>query len=336
MNVNDINSWSNIFKGGFLISIAMTAVFMAQNAALIGEPLIASAIAFDLIITLPVAYWFFIRKTKISRLTVAEVFLLGIVLASFILPAENRQLLDYFKQFAVPTVELGFLAYAGYIIRRARKKYQSLDRNGKDFLEKLRETLAAEFPSKLLAKAVTFEIAGIYYAVFSWKTKRGAKTYTYHKQNGVAALLVVFAFLAAVEILVTHLLVAQWSAVAAWILTAFGAYFLFQLSAHGKAVFLRPIEIVGNKLFVRCGLLGDVEIDTSDIASIGVSATGFQLENHETKLAPLGGFTPCNLKISLKNDAVLNAAYGRRKSFKTIFLSVDEAEIFKAEIEKMR
>jgi hypothetical protein len=138
----------------------------------------------------------------------------------------------------------------------------------------------------------------------------------------------------AVETFVLHILIAKWSMIAAWILTAFSIYFLFQIFAHGKAIFLRPVEIAGDKLFIRCGLLGDAEIELANIASIEQIAPSFTPADGEIKLSPLGDFSACNLKISLQTEAVLNGVYGKKKNFKAITLSVDEADIFRSEIEK--
>lgn len=334
MSVNFIDQITNILKAAFLLSIIVVSIVIAQTSILINQPLIATAITFDLVITLPFAYWFFIRKTKISKLTAAGIFTFGIIIAALILPADNRRFLTYLEYAVLPLIELGTLGYAGFIIYKSRKTYKSLIKKRKDFLIALRETLAAEFPNVILANAVSFEIAGFYYAFVGWKIKRGERFFTYHKTNGTAALLIVIGFLVAIETSVLHFLIITWNIYIAWILTALSIYFLFQIFAHGKAIFLRPMEISEDKLFIRCGFLGDAEIDLSNIASIDLIMPPSKLEDHEVKLTPLGDFTASNLKISLRNDAIFNGIYGRKKNFKTIFLTVDEKEKFKAEIEK--
>lgn len=334
MNVNYINLLTNILKAGFLLSIVLVSVFIAQNSALINQPVMATAVTFDLIITLPIAYWFFIRKTKIAKQTVTAFVLFGFIAASFILPENNRRFLEILKYYALPLMELGFLAYAGFLIYKARKTYRSLREKGSDFLETLRETLLKEFPNEFLGKAMAFEFAAFYYAFLNWKSKRGENVFTYHKQNGTVALLIVFGFVITVETFVLHILLVKWSVIVAWILTASSLYFLFQIFAHGKAIFLRPVVVAGDKLFVRCGLLGDAEIDLENIESVEKSAPPSETKEDSIKLAPLGDFTACNLKIDLRGEAVLNGVYGRRKNFKTIFLSVDNAEDFIEKIKK--
>ncbi len=334
MNVNIINLISNILKAALLLSILMVSVFIAQTSTLINQPLMANAVTFDLVITLPLAYWFFIRKTKISKLTAAGIFTFGIVIASSILPENNRSLLNYFLYFALPVVEFGVLIYAASVIYKSRKTYKTLYQIHKDFLVALRKTLAENFPNVILANAVSFEIAGFYYAFVGWKAKRGERFFTYHKTNGTVALLSVIGFLVFIETSVLHYLIAKWNVYFAWVLTALSIYFLFQLFAHGKAIFLRPIEIKKGKLLIRCGLFGDAEIDLVNIKSMDSVTPPFELEDQEVKLSPLGDFTAPNFKISLQNETVLNGVYGIKKNFKTIFLAIDERERFNKEIEK--
>lgn len=334
MNVNYTNQISNVLKAGVLLSIVIVSFSIARSSFIIMHPEIASAVAFDLTISLPTAYLIFIRKTKISKLTVVPLFIFGIIAASLILPADNRRFLDLLKFFALPAVELGIFAYVGFIVYKSRKTYQSLNQNRGDFLENLRETLINEFPIEAAANALTFEIAGIYYAFFAWKTKRGETFFTYHRKNGAAALLTLLIFIIAVETIVLHLLIAALSATAAWILTFFSAYFLFQIYAHSKAIFLRPIEISDEKIYIRCGLIGDARIDLENIESINYVAPTVEAGKDAVKLSPLGKFTACNLQIFLRDEAVLNGIYGKKKNFKTIFLAVDEIEKFKIAIEQ--
>jgi hypothetical protein len=334
MDVHYTNQISNCLKAAFLLSLVGVCFVLARSAFAASHTEIYSAITFDLTVTLPLAYLFFIRKTKITKLSTIGFFIFGIVFASFILPTENQKPLDYLKLFALPALEFGFLTYAGFIVFKSRKTYKSLDRNRRDFLENLRAALVKEFPSERAANALAFEIAGFYYAFFRWKTKRAANFYTYHKKNGAAFLLAAIAFLVAAETFVLHVLIADLSLMTAWILTAFSAYFLFQIFAHGKAIFLRPTEIAENKIFIRCGLLGDAVIDLKNVESVDFAAPLEKPHKQDVILSPLGKFTACNLKLSLKNQATLRGIYGKRKNFTTIFFTADEAENLKAEIEK--
>ncbi|MEP6925158.1 MAG: hypothetical protein ABI954_11885 [Pyrinomonadaceae bacterium] len=332
--MNNIFQVSNLLKASSLLSIIVVSFVIARSSLVISHPQVVIGITLDLTLTLPLAYLFFIRGTKISKLTAVPLFVFGIIFASFVLPADNQHFLNLLKLFALPVLELGVLAYVGFVVHKSRKTFQSLGQKRLDVLENLRETLVKEFPIKSAANALTYEIAGFYYALIGWKARRGANYFTYHEKNGVAAVLLVFGFLAAIETLILHILLAKWNGTLAWILTFLSIYFLFQLVAHGKAVFLRPIEIAEGKIFIRCGLLGDATVEIENIESVEITTQTFESEKGSVTLSPLGKLAPPNLKMCLRHEAVLNGIYGIKKKFKTILLTVDEAEKFQQTILK--
>lgn len=332
MNLNNIFDAINLLKLGILLSIIAVSFALAQSPLILIRPELATAITIDLTLTLPLAYLFFIRKTKISKLTAAGLFIFGTIFASFILPADNRNFLDLIKLFVLPVLELVILGYVGFVFYKSRQTYRSLSRKSGDVVEILRETLAKEFPLALAANVLTCEIAVIYYAFISWKAKRGENTFTYHKKSGIVALLSVVIFIVAVETLVVHILVALWSETFAWILTIISVYFLFQVFAHLKAVFQRPIEVIGDKIFLRYGIFGDLVVDLKNIEKIENSSAPFEKEKGTSKLALLGELEQHNLKIVLKDEAVLHGFYGIKTKVKTLYLFIDEIEYFRTAI----
>ncbi|MDQ3634141.1 MAG: hypothetical protein ACR2MD_07170 [Aridibacter sp.] len=52
MNMDFINQMTTILKAAFLLSIIMISIIIAQTSTLINQPLMATAITFDLTITL--------------------------------------------------------------------------------------------------------------------------------------------------------------------------------------------------------------------------------------------------------------------------------------------
>ncbi|MGI8495782.1 MAG: hypothetical protein ACR2L1_10810, partial [Pyrinomonadaceae bacterium] len=264
--------------------------------------------------------------------TAIPLFVFGLIFASVILP-ESNFLLNALKITVLPALELVGFGYAFFIIYKARKTYQSLGESDLDTMENLRETFCREFPMKSIGGALAFEISGFYYAFFSWRKKRGALFFTYYKNNGVLALLTVIIFLVTIETLILHFLVAGWSSTTAWILTIFSAYFIFQLFAHGKAIYLRPIKFTSDEIFIRCGLFGDTKIKLNEIEKVEIVNQSFEVNKEAVNFTPLGKFTQPNVKIVLRENATLNGFYGFRKNFKIIFLAIDEIERFKEKIE---
>ncbi|MEZ5344380.1 MAG: hypothetical protein R2681_02385 [Pyrinomonadaceae bacterium] len=334
MNAGSINILINTLKLSFLLLVVAVAVYFASFSVLINEPLIASAVTFDLLITLPIAYWLFIRKTKISTKTVPLLVSAGFLIAMIILPNDNRTLFNYFLYYALPFVEVGFLTYAGFLIYRSQKRFSSITEKKRDFSEKLRETLTKEFDHKFLAAALAFEISGIYYALVRWRIARTKDQFTYHRKNGIIALLVVFAFIVAAETLVFHFLISRWSVIAAWILTVSSLYLLFQIIAHTKAMIFRPIEITDDKLLLRCGLMGDAAIDLENIRSVSTAAPADKSEEADARLLPLGEIVKGNVMIQVENEERIIGIYGKIKPFRNLELYVDEADGFIAIVEK--
>ena len=330
--MNNISDAVNILKVGFLLSIVALSFAIARSSLILIHPEFATAITIDLTLTLPVAYLFFIRKSKISKLTAIGLFAFGVISASFILPAGNQNFLGWIKLFAFPALELGSLGYVGFIFYKSRKTFQSLNQKSGDALEILRETLIKEFPVVSAANALTFEIAVFYYAFISWKAKRGENTFTYHKKSGVIALLSVVIFIVAVETLIAHVLIALWSEIFAWILTVISVYFLFQLFAHLKAVLLRPLEVADDKIFLRYGIFGDAVIDLENIEEIENTSATFEKRKGTGKLALFDKLEQHNLKIVLKDEVILHGFYGIKTKVKTLYLFIDEIENFRTAI----
>lgn len=323
----------NATKASFLFAVVIMSLLVSRNSWLISHPQMPYAIVFDLTFTLPLAYLFFIRKARISKLTAIPVFVFGLFFASFILPSENS-LLHVLKMTVLPALEIGVLGFAGYTIFKARKTFQTLKTQDFDLMENLRQTLAREFPSPALGRAAAFEIAVFYYAFFKWRgEKRDENTFSYHREKGVSALISVFIFMILAETIVLHFLVANWSSVAAWILTALSAYFVFQIFAHFKAVLLRPIKLGENEISIRCGIIGDAKIGYAKIEKIELVNQPFDGEKDALKITAAIKMIAPNVKITLRDAEVYNGFYGFEKKFAAIFLVIDEAEKFKFAIE---
>lgn len=332
MDTINLNVLTNAIKTIFLFGILTTA-FIISHTSLIAHPQMSYAIAIDLTLTLPFAYLFFIRKTSVSKLTAIPVFIFGLFFASYILPQENS-LLHFLKLTVFPALEIGVLSFAGYAIFKARKTFQALKARNFDVLENLRQTLADVFPSPALGKAAAFEIAVFYYAFFKWRGEKPDKnTFTYHREKGVLALLAIFIFLILAETVALHFVIANWSVIAAWILTALSAYFAFQIFAHAKAVLFRPIELRESELFLRCGIIGDARIEYFAIEKVEIIQQQFPPNPDAIKMTAAGKLTAPNVKITLRDAGIFNGFYGFEKKIKTILLAVDESEKFKTALE---
>ena len=133
-------------------------------------------------------------------------------------------------------------------------------------------------------------------------------------------------FLLIVETIGLHLLLAEWSSIAAWIATGFSVYLAVQLIAHLKALRLRPIVVTESNLMLRCGILGDCRIPRDTITSAELVTGGD--EPSAVDLLPLGGMSQHNVRVVLSEPTTVFGFYGLRRETTAIRLSVDDPDTF--------
>ena len=83
----------------------MVAITKRSNFVI---PRISPFIIADFLITIPLVYFFLIRKKEISNKTTITVAFLGLAIASVILPKENQEVLVRIRMLLLPLVEFFF------------------------------------------------------------------------------------------------------------------------------------------------------------------------------------------------------------------------------------
>jgi hypothetical protein len=334
MNALISNRTSLLLAYGLPALIIVVAVSIASTSLITAHPELAVGITYDLTLTAPLIYLFFIRKTKIPKMTVMPVFVGGIILASFLLPAGERFHLDLVKFWILPVIEVFVLGYIGFTVYKTVKTYRAVKSESTDILKILRETCRKTLGLPVLADAAAFELAVLYYGFLKWKKPLPAENaYTCHRTSGKIALYGAVIFILTIETIVVHILIAMWSELAAWILTLTSAYVILQLFAHLKALGQRPIEITEDRIFIRYGLFEGVEIERENIEDIEFSSVKTDRDKPFKQAALLGELEHFNMKIRLKNAAEFTGLYGMKSKFQTLLLFVDEKEKFKRLIE---
>ena len=91
---------------GLPIAMILFSILLAISPLLEQYPNLAMGITYDLILTAPLLFIFLSRKNKNSKLHVVAFFILGIVLATVLLPENQQEHLDYIKRYLLPLVEL--------------------------------------------------------------------------------------------------------------------------------------------------------------------------------------------------------------------------------------
>ncbi|MDG1572484.1 hypothetical protein OZ410_09165 [Robiginitalea sp. M366] len=309
---------------GLLVLLAQSAWFSANPDAL------SLGITIDLVLTIPLVYFLFIRKTRIPNATLIPLLILGMVVGYMILPTAQQGYLNLFKTWVFPVVELTLISLVLYKVSQAVKGYKSHQRQGADFYTTLKQTCTELLPKPTVIPVVT-EIAVFYYGFIHWKKRTLRENeFSYHRESGTLSLMMAVIFIVAIETVVFHILLLKWSAVAAWILTFISIYSGLQLFGFLKSMMKRPIALEKDRLLLRYGIMSETTIDLKAIDRIELSSRDLEFDKETRKLSFLGALEPHNVILHLKAPHTLTGLYGVKRPYHTLALHVDEKARFAA------
>lgn len=316
------------------IALLFFFLYLLSTSPIFGRDaqLLSMAITIDILITVPLLYFLLIRKTTIPNITTVPVVVGGMLLGGLMLPEENQEYLELFRTWGLPFVELGVITYIGLTVRKAVRKYgQERTVNG-DFFTALKSTTQGIAPG-LPGRAMAMEIAVIYYGLLTWQHRPLRENeFTYHRESGGGIVWIIILFLVGIETLVFHLLLVQWSAIAAWVFSALSIYSGLQVLGIFKATFSRPILISEDSLILRYGLMNEITIPFRDIDSLTTNSSSFSQNESDVALSPLGELENQNILLVLKGKKRMLGLYGISKEVIRLKFHVDQPEKFSAEM----
>ena len=318
----------------FLILSFLSLYVLANSSLYTSQTLkLSKAITFDVLLTIPLVYYFLIRKTTVPKTSIIPVIIIGVLLATYIIPKENQDLLNAFKNWALPIIELSVFTFLVFKIVKARKAFKKNSVAHSDFFTILKETYSTILPKRIVPFFIT-EISVFYYGFICWrKQKLSKKEFTYHKESGSVTLLIVFLFLIAIETLAFHLLISSWNETFAWVLTGISIYSGVQIFGFLKSMLNRPVIITKTQLLLRYGIMKETIIDIKDISTIELSSKDFDPNENIQKLSLLGNLESHNIIINLNRINYITGLYGSKKAFERIAISIDQVTKFKSMLE---
>ncbi|WP_299259587.1 hypothetical protein [uncultured Aquimarina sp.] len=321
------------FGSPLLIIILMIAITKSKLFVLNPEALSIGVTA-DLLFTVPFIYFLLIRKKNVPKITVLSLFILGVVITTFIIPKENQLFLDQIKTWFLPFLEIGVFTFVLFKVRKVLKSYRHNKKEGSDFFSTLKVTCKELLPERI-AILLLMEIAVFYYGFISWKkTKLGSNEFSYHKNSGTISILMALIVIIAIETYVLHILLGRWNIIAAWIVSGLSIYSGIQLFGFLKSMFKRPFSIEKNTIYLRYGILSEATIDINNIKSVEISSKPIEFNDTNRKLSPLGELESHNIAIHVKKENPIIGLYGVKRKFKTLAFYIDKKEEFKAQLDK--
>jgi len=311
------------------ILIIISVVVLSQSSIFFSNPgSLSTGITVDLLLTLPLVYFLVIRKRNIPKTTIVPVFILGLIIASSILPSNQQHFLDGVKYWFLPILEISVFTFVFIKVRKAVKTFTVNKSSSFDFYTVLKQTTAEIAPPKI-AKAIAMEIAVFYYCFFKWKAAPVPPNgFTYHKDTGTRAVALTLIFLILIETFSFHLLLVENYPVVAWVLTGLSIYSGFQILGFMKSLNQRPTYIKNGMLHLRYGILAEADLDISTIDSIELNSRPIEKEDGITFLSLAGELEGQNLIVHFKKEQSLNGLYGLKKRFTKLALHIDDKDRF--------
>ncbi len=319
---------------GFVITAFLTIIWLVKSPVFHQNlSALSAAITVDLLLTIPLVYAWLIRKTRVSKFTIAPLVMAGMFSASYMVPAGHQQWLQLFKLFGFPLMEMASLTLVVRKFMAVRRQFSQGCAAGDDFFDVLKKACYATLP-RMLAAALTSEISVIYYALINWKTYKPAlNQFTYHKNSGTPALMGCLIFLILIESAAMHLLVTRWNATAAWILSGLSLYTALQFFGYARSLNKRFITIDGEQLELRYGIMAQTHIQVHHIDLVELSGRDVPADAKTRKLSPLGQLESHKVILHLNRDHVLHGLFGKRYRIRALLLHVDQPERFKTALD---
>lgn len=307
----------------FLILLSKSFFFQVDS------PELWIAISLDLIFTVPIVYFLIIRNSEIPNFTAFSLFVICLILASYIIPLEHQSFLKSFKFFAVPVLEVFILVAIAFKARMLSKKFKE-EEIEQDFFDKTKLACQEIVPGRAASLLAT-EIGVIQYAFLdNKKIKLKENEFTYTKKSGIKSMIWILIFLIIIETFVVHFLLLKWNHTAALIVTFLSVYTCLQIIALLRSLDKRPILIdhENQVLKLRHGFFNQCYIPFDALKSFELSQRSFTKEGAVVKLSALDALDVHNVVLRFTEEQTLFKIYGFEKKVMGLGVFIDDKEAF--------
>lgn len=323
--------WHNFIVVGIPLTLLLFAFILVRTPQFLDNPSdLSIGLTLDLLITMPLLYFLVIRKTTIPKISVLSVFIIGIIVASFLIPPSEQALLGQIKFWAVPLAEFGIVGFVIFTARKTIAQYKAQKGTAPDFYTAINQACREAVPNRIGALLAT-EISVIYYVFFSKKKKTLAENeYTYHKKSGIITVVYAVLFMAFIETFAVHLVVHTSYPKLAWVLTFFSAYACIQIIALIRSIGSRPsnIDFEKEQINLRYGFFSETTIPFNVIDRIELNTRSLPTDNSVIEFSPLGLLDTHNIILHLNKELSIQRIYGITKQYQSLAIYIDEKDEF--------
>jgi hypothetical protein len=299
-----------------LFVITACLVVLRSRAFAVNPDVAAWGVTFDLTITIPLLYWFFVVRRKLAgALTLATLFVICTMVAAALIPRPQQSFLHDLK-YLVAALEVVLITTA---VRRLGKG-------------------EGRMASLLLSEAAMMQ-----YALTGWwrKPERvDGRAITFHERSGWGSIVACAIVLIASEGIAAHLFLATWNPKIAWAWTALDVWAALWFLGDYHALRLRRSWLGEDALHLRVGMRWSATIALANIESIEPYATAegsgrHILEGSGRHILKIAFLDEPRWLITLREPVVVNGIAGIRKTIRALaLLPDDDAEQFVSDVRR--
>ncbi|WP_166246208.1 hypothetical protein [Paenibacillus turpanensis] len=316
----------------FVLAVLVCDLYVIRSSSLQNAPeLLAIAVASDWLIAVPFALYFYSRRRVRSVAPVLITLLLGCWVTLLLVPSGETWTARIVYYLLIP-LEIGFIVYELTKLTQFIRAYRKVRQTAVNALEAIRTAVQSSLGDGLLARLLMHDISLFYYAFFSWgKARQGQKreaggdslAFTYHQESNWLIMVMMISKIIIFEAFAMHLLVAQWSHIAAWVLTVGDVYVLLFLWADYRAMRLNPLKFEEGRLKVRYGLRMHADIDAAWIAK-AETVPEYELTKEESKKSAYPVFETPNVLLQLTSPVEVILPFGVKRVTDRVYLKADK------------
>ncbi|MCR8658992.1 hypothetical protein [Paenibacillus endoradicis] len=321
----------NYFIGLSLLIILCDFFIVKSSLLQDNNQLLSMALVLDFVVVIPLLLYFLIyRKLSKKFISVLPYCLVGYIALMLLLPQSSQTEIEVVKYIIIP-LELAFISYEIYKFSQIIITYRRNRSTDSHPIETLAKSIEENFKNSKLAALLIHEISVCYYIFLAWRkktyTQAEATSFSCHTNSSWFVIVLFLCKLLIIEGALIHIVLMQWSHIAAWIISLGNVYLILWFIADYREMTLNPILIFKHKIRIQYGLQMLAYIDIDNIES--VSMMNYEkIPNNELKTAFIPLAIEPNILITLNNTIKISRMFGRRQLVDRIYLFIDKPREF--------
>lgn len=297
---------------------------------------------FDFMLVIPLLTYFYFIHKRYSLTYIFPVMAAGYFVARFVIIPNDYVHTITSLGYIVIGAEVLFIGVEFYIVYKILRTIPTIVSAYRVYYARvplfsyaLKKALKDSLPPNKLIDVFTTEINMFYHAFLSWKKRliKRDDAYTYHQKTSGIAIYIMLIHAVLIETIGIHYFLHQFSSTLSYILLALNVYTAFFFIGHIQAIRHNPILLNKDELILTYGLTSHMTIPYDLIDGIALYANKDLPDKQRLKTAFDGRIAdfidePPHMEIALKEPVRAHYLYGMKKEVSTVFLRVDDPQLF--------